>query len=413
LPAAQPYRAHLKDMMERQAYPRRLNPDGTAEPPYDVAGWTLPLMMGVRAAAVAKPFSAKTERLERVEPCRGWIEGKVQDARCFLIANRANDDFIVLNALLEAGVAVDVLGGDDRGSEWYGALSFPADATARRVLDRVLPAVSTKVKAMAESPPSLSRRRLTAPAPIALYQPWMPSMDEGWTRLVLENHGFKYTTVHNADVRAGNLIERFRVLLVPSISPRTLRDGFAENETEPAYVGGLGAEGAETLCEFLRAGGTLVCLADSTDYAIDELNLPVKNVLKGLKSSAFYSPGSILRAQRQAGADGMLAIGVPRELSVYFDNGQAFEVDGNALNRGQASVVLSYDEKQPLESGWLVGPDKIEGKAALVALDVLGGRVILFGFSPQHRGQTHGTFRLLFNSLLAETQGGLSRATSN
>jgi hypothetical protein len=412
LPAAQPYRAHLKDMMERQAYPRRLNPDGTAEPPYDVAGWTLPLLMGVRTAAAAEPFSATTERLERVEPSRGWIEGKLQDARFFTIANRANDDFLVLNALFEAGVDVELLDGGDVDSEWFGALRFPADARARQVLDRILPSASTRVKALAEATGS-SARRLAAPGPVALYQPWVPSMDEGWTRLVLEKYGFKYTTVHNADICAGNLIERFRVLIIPSISPRALRDGFGENQTEPAYVGGLGAEGVESLREFLRGGGTLICLADSTDYAIDELNLPVKNVLRGLKTSEFYAPGSILRAVRAGGAPAASTIGVPRELSLHFDNSQAFQVDEAALGKGQAAVILNYAKKQPLESGWLLGPEKIEGKAALVELDVLGGRVILFGFSPQHRGQTHGTFRLLFNCLFDYAQGGLSRATSN
>jgi hypothetical protein len=410
LPASQPYRAHLKDMMERQVYPRRLNPDGTAEPPYDVAGWTLPLQMGVRALAAAEPFAATAERQERVEPIRGGIDGDSAGARFFTICNQANDDFRVLNALQGAGVAVDLFGADDpeaRDPSLAGAFRFAADEASRRVLDRTLPSASTRVRAWADdparSPEGSGRPRRSErlrPRRIGLYQPWVPSMDEGWTRLVLEKYGFRYNTLHNADIRAGGLRERVDTILIPSIEPKTLREGYGEDETEPAYVGGLGAEGAEALRAFLREGGTLVCLAESTDYAIEELNLPVKDVLKGLKTSEFYAPGSILRAVVAAPGKTELGRGMPVEVPVYFDRSQAFQVDGPALASQEAWVELSYARKNPLESGWLLGPEKVEGKAALVVVKVGAGRVVLFGFPPQHRGQTHGTFRLLFNALL-------------
>lgn len=410
LPAAQPYRAHLKDMMERQVYPRRLNPDGTAEAPYDVAGWTMPLQMGVRAVAVAEPLTFASERLARIEPGRGGIDGKVEEAKFLAIRNRANEDFLVLNALLEAGIRVDRVEPSGPGAAndpWADSLRFANDARARTVLARVLPTVSTRVLAMTDDPGARkdgqgagpgSSTRLT-PRKIGLYQPWMPSMDEGWTRLVLEKFGFKYATLHNGDIRTGGLAERVDTLILPSIKSKPLRDGYAENETEPGYVGGLGNEGAEALREFLRDGGTIVCLSDSTDYAIEELSLPVKNVLKGLKTSEFYAPGSILHAVQTRPTP--LAAGMARDVSVYFDRSQAFEVDEAARKTNQVSVILSYGRKNPLESGWLLGPEKIEGKAAMVEVQVGGeGRVILFGFRPQHRGQTHGTFRLLFNALL-------------
>jgi hypothetical protein len=414
LPAAQPYRAHLKDMMERQVYPRRLNPDGTAEPPYDVAGWTLPLQMGVRVVTVTEPLSVTSARVDRIEPLRGEIKSNTDEPRFFYIGNHANDDFIVLNALQEAGVAIDLLRSIDGRSDpgvSRGA-SFPADEQARRVLERVLPTASTQVKASSQPPGNtVSRHRLT-PSRIGLFQPWVPSMDEGWTRLVLEKYGFKYTTLHTADLCAGSLRERVDVLLIPSIEPKTLRDGYAENETEPAYVGGLGSDGADALREFLKAGGTLVCLADSTDYAIEELSLPVKNVLKGLKTSVFYAPGSILRAEVTEPSS--LTAGVPPQLSVYFDRSQAFEIDESARKTRQASIIISYAKQRPLESGWLLGPEKLEGKAALVDVRALGGHVILFGFRPQHRGQPHGTFRLLFNALLrvSSAQGGSAEASA-
>jgi hypothetical protein len=362
--------------------------------------------MGVRTVAVAEPFSATSDRLERVEPLRGGIDGNAEEAKVFLIRNQANDDFLVLNALRDAAVAVGLFDRrfpDVNNSPLAGGYRFPADANARGVLSRVLPTVSTRVRAWPSAPaggpdgkelPSLPLN----PKRIGLYQPWAPSMDEGWTRFVLEKYGFKYTTLHNADIRAGALHGRIDTLVIPSIEPKTLREGYAENETEPAYVGGLGSEGADALREFARDGGTLVFLADSTDYAIEVLGLPVKNVLKGLKSSEFYSPGSILHAvnPRKSG----LTEGVPHDVSVYFDRSQAFEVEDLAKRTNQATILLAYGNKDPLESGWLLGPEKIEGKAALVEVRSAGGRILLFGFRPQHRGQTHGTFRLLFNALL-------------
>ena len=219
-------------------------------------------------------------------------------------------------------------------------------------------------------------------------------MDEGWTRLVLEKFKIPYATVHNADVRAGDLKARFDSLVIPSISARVLESGYAVNETEPAYTGGLGVEGAEALREFTRAGGRLVFLDASCEYGIKALDLPVKSVLAGLPTSEFYVPSSLLHAE--VAEKNRLTHGAPAELTVFFDQSRAFEVTGGS----NAAVAMRYAKSNPLDSGWLLGGSKIQGKAALVEVPVGLGSVTLFGFSPQHRGQTYATFRLLFNALL-------------
>ena len=394
IPAAQPYRPHVKDMMERQVYPTRLTAGGRAESPYDVAGWTLPLQMGVRVVEAAAPISVKGERIESADGPKGKIDGP-PDAGYYRLANRSNDDFILLNGLAAASIAVE------RGLSEKGEtpLLFKATEESRAVLDRVLPTLSCRVTATrdAPAPASPSRRgpfgdRLSAR--VALYQPWVPSMDEGWTRLVLERFAFPYTSVHNADVRAGRLRDRFDVVLFASIDPKTLRSGYEPDETEPAYVGGLGPEGLDALRAFLKDGGRLVFLGASCDYAIESLGLPVKNVLKGRPSSEFYAPGSLLRANVDTKIG--LAAGAPETVSVYVDQPAAFE---STATTGVQQIVR-YATPGPLESGWLLGPERLEGKGAMVAVGVEKGTVVLFGFRPQHRGQTHGTFRLLFNTLL-------------
>jgi hypothetical protein len=318
----------------------------------------------------------------------------------FTLRNQGNDDFLVLQALVDAGITVEyktgVVGGANEGLPTH-SLRFRADGASRQVLDAILPSVSSRVEARSETDPNarafskVSRRR------VAVYQPWIPSMDEGWTRFVLDSFRFRYTTVHNADVRSGRLKERFDVILIPAISPKTLAEGYGPEESEAPYVGGLGAEGAEALRAFVADGGRVVCLDSSCEYAIDVFNLPVKNVLKGLPSSTFYAPGSLLRAKVGASST-VSTVGMPREFPVYFDQSLAFTVS----NENAARIAASYAESNPLESGWLLGPEKLQGKAAVVEVAVppRNGGVILFGFRPQHRGQSHGTFRMLFNALL-------------
>jgi hypothetical protein len=400
--AAQPYRPHLKDMMERQEYPPRFSASGEAEAPYDVAGWTLPLQMGVPTVAIDRPFTTTDlAEVDRIEKPSGGIDGDSGQAKSYVIANRANEDFVVLNALLAAGVEVRRVNGARTRPETIspGSLVFGAGSATEKVLKEVLPTVSTRVRAVGDDVVAAVRDGSThvKPRRIGLYQPWTPSMDEGWTRLVLEKFRFPYETLHNADIRAGNLKARIDTLLLPSIDARYIRAGYGPKETEAAYAGGLAGEGVEAIRRFLRDGGTLVCLEDACTFAIEDLGLGVTNVVKGARTSEFYGPGSIVRVKHApVEPNYALTVGMPEEGSAYFDRSMAFEV-----NKGIYPVVATrYAENDLLQSGWLLGAPKIQGKAALLDVPFEGGHVILFGFPPQHRAQPHGTFRLLFNALL-------------
>jgi len=391
LSAAQPYRNHLKDMMEKQVYPSRFTVAGVPEHPYDVAGWTLPLQMGVESHAIMNRLSVETELLETIEPIQGERTGE-SDSNPLALSNTLNDDFIVVNRLLDEGIPLKV----NRKS---GMVTFPAGEKVDRVLERVLPKVASRVVGEEENAASNEASVALERGIVGLYQPWLPSMDEGWTRLVLERFQVPYQTLHNAEIRAENLKERVSTLILPSMDRKALTNGIAANKSAPEFTGGLGVEGAKAIREFVEAGGTLVCLESSCSYAIAELDLPVKNVLAGLKSSQFYAPGSIVRVVRRE--ESSLTRGVPNELSAYFDRSLAFDLKNSPNSRAKA--CLTYATKDVLESGWLLGAEKIQGKAAMVEVGKGQGRVVLFGFPPQHRGQPHGTFRLLLNSLYQET----------
>jgi len=220
-------------------------------------------------------------------------------------------------------------------------------------------------------------------------------MDEGWTRWLLERYGFEITSVRNVDVRNGHLRERFDVLILASYGPRTILDGYDEGAVPPRFAGGIGPEGVRAVDEFVRGGGTLVCMNASSDFAIEALRLPVKNVLAGVGSAGFSASGSILEVVIDPSHP--IMSGMPARAKVFFSRSPVF-----TTTEGFQGVALAkyLEEGSPLLSGFLEGEEHLHGYAA--ALDVRHGEghVILLGFQPQWRGQPFGTFRVLFNAAL-------------
>ena len=202
-------------------------------------------------------------------------------------------------------------------------------------------------------------------------------------------------TLRNGDIQAGHLRERFDTIVIPDSSPRVIVDGFAPGMIPGQYAGGLGDTGVEALRNFVRAGGTLVAFNNASVMAIDSLNLPVTNVLNGLKNEQFFCSGSLLHVEIRDPAHPAVW-GMPREPIVMFERGPAF--DTKPAFKG--TVLASYPREQnPLASGFLLHPERIQGKAAALEVEYGEGRVFLFGFRPQWRGQSHGTYKLVFDAI--------------
>ncbi len=415
----QPYRAHLNDMMERQVYPDRSSyPGGPPEAPYDTAGWTLPLQMGVRVVSVNQPFESQVKKLDIVSPPQSTLVGSPQEARAYLVRAGANDNYRLINRLFQAGIPVRVVSSEDlwrkaTGTDAPCGSLFIPDANNVATTLGLLEGISTTLIGMRQDSARVQPplREITPPR-LALYQPWTASIDEGWTRLVLDTFEFAYTSVHNAEIRSGNLSERYDCLILPSVSSGSIIDGQAADTTEPQYVGGIGSEGIIALQDFVRAGGTLVCIDRSCNLPIGHFNIPVRNILSGKSSKEFFCPGSLLRIwvdQKHP-----VGYGSPEWVSGYFAKSQAFELieeskkdDKNPRSpdvRFPARVVARYSDTVLLESGWIRGEKLIADKPAIVEVQYGAGRIILLGFAVQHRGQLHGTFRLLFNAVLNSTK---------
>jgi hypothetical protein len=417
---AQPYRAHLNNMLGIQEYPHRIGPNGKPEQPYDVAGWTLPLQMGVHRVAVVSPFTARAARLKVIAKSAAELGG-VADPGAYLVRAAANDDFRLINRLHQRGIKFSLLLKPAAQPDApAGSLVIPngqqfQDARAALLDGLALKLIGIGNEDLAKLTPALK----PAAAPrLGLYQPWTANMDEGWTRLVLEQFEFPYSSVHNAEVIAGNLRDRYDCIVLPAVSPKSILSGHPLDTTEPQYAGGIGSEGVRSLQEFVEAGGSLVCIDDSCNLPIRQLAIPVRNVLldpktgQPLESDVFFCPGSIVGVTVEASH--RIAFGKPRHLSAYFSRSQAFEIlsekekekdDRSTARQASAKVVARYAEAAVLQSGYLLGEKHIAGKPAVVEVDYGQGHVVLLGFRVQHRAQTHGTYRLLFNAIQASTLG--------
>jgi hypothetical protein len=253
-----------------------------------------------------------------------------------------------------------------------------------------------------------SRVRPNAGVRVAMYKNYLASMDEGWTRWIFDQYKFPYSSLHDAEARAGDLKAKYDAIIIPDQSVAALVGGLpgragdqAAGEerttgTYPAeYAGGLGEAGVKALREFVEAGGTLITFNNASNFAIEKLGVGVRNVLKGVPSRDFYCPGSILRTQLDSSS--ALSFGVEKESIAWVEGSPAFEVTDAA----SVKVIARYPETEnPLLSGWILGDKLIRGKAALVEAKLGKGRVILFGFRPQYRAQSLATFPLMFNAIL-------------
>jgi murein tripeptide amidase MpaA len=345
----QPYSAFAKALLEAQHYPDLRDSSGHPIAPYDVTAHTLPLLMGVEVKPLFEPVKYQVVNVERSE---------------FM---------------------------------WGKGLSMPK---------------------------------------VAIYKSHVPAIDEGWTRWAIKHDAnFLYESViaedeskdgavinvsslEDREARAGNLRAKYDTIVIPDQPPRAILDGHKPGSMPEDYTGGLGAEGVKSLREFVERGGTLVCLNRASAFAIEQLKLPLRDITMGLKRTEFYVPGSILRIELDRThpiAEDMqqaMRFGydkkrmdypyekVPVESIAWAEESPVFELSDAKDATERVRIIARYPAtSDPLLSGWLLGGERIKGKAALVEVTLGKGRIYLFGFRPQYRGQSLATYPLFFNAI--------------
>jgi len=322
---AQPQRSNVEALFEPQIYPNRMTAQGEAERPYDVAGWTLPLQMGVDAPAITS------------------IRERTSDRKLLLLNNG------------------DVVRQD---------LALPPMKGERSPI---------------KNPVSVSAR-------VGIYKGNTGNMDEGWTRFVFDTFNVPYETIKDTQVRKGGLNANYDVVILPSQRSTEIVQGNASGSLPVEYTGGITEAGVNHLKEFVTNGGTLICFDASCDLPITQFKLPLRNTLEGLRSSEFYSPGSIVSLDVDTSSPSFQ--GIPNRLPAYFINSSAF-----ASTDPSVKVIARYAKEEVLLSGWLLGEDKLRGQIALAETNFGKGKVVLFAFRPQHRGQMWATLPLIWKAI--------------
>ncbi|PYP89935.1 MAG: hypothetical protein DMF61_01670 [Blastocatellia bacterium AA13] len=415
IPMNQVFARYAKDMIEKQTYPevRRGGPNSPPEPPYDVTAWSLGMQMGVETVFVNKPLpaEAKLSKLNDAPKPAGGVSGT---STSFSFIYQGPDSARAINRLLKAGARIILASYPDQGAQrstvlFYGAPQKEVESIALNtgVTMAAGPRISsnsregfTKANWPLKQPKPQSIATINAPR-LGLYQSWTSNMDEGWTRWVLEQYDFAYTNLHNSDIRAGKLREKFDAIILPDQQPRDILSGLDFKAVRPEYRGGIGDEGLAALREFVRDGGTLIALGASCDLAIDKFPIPVRDLKRGLTRDQHFAPGTIVRIQVDNSSQ--IGAGMPSETYGFYNNSPFFSlVEG--FSSQKASVIARYPNSDIVASGWLKGEDLMAGRAAVVSVEMNPGRIVLFGLRPQHRAQTHATFPLLFNAIYSSVE---------
>ena len=250
------------------------------------------------------------------------------------------------------------------------------------------------IGAVAEPAYSVAGLTGNASRRIGIYRSYSASMDEGWTRWIFDSYKVPFTTVVDRDLRAGKLNDRFDVIILPDQGAAAIARGLGGNYPD-SLRGGVGEDGARALNEFVENGGTLLAFNEASEYAIEALKLPVKNVLAGVRNTEFYAPGSLLGVTFDR-ANPIAAGHTATASAIWFEDSPAFEITDPARARAIATYQASGD---PLLSGWLLGGDRLNGKAAMVEATAGKGKVVLYGFRPQYRGQAVSTLPLIWDAI--------------
>ncbi len=345
---AQPYSGFAKTLLERQKYPDlRMHPGGPPKRPYDVTAQTLPLLMGVDVDTVDSAFEASLAKATSFGDTPKLAAGKY--------AAGDIDSWRVVNAAWKAAreVSRDAASGDFTIGSGGVALKQPR---------------------------------------VGLYKSWLAAMDEGWTRWLLEQFGFAYSNVTDAEIQAGNLKAKFDVIVFPDQQAGAIANGHRANAMPAEFTGGVGAKGAVVLKQFAEQGGNLVFFNHASDYATEMLKIGPKNTLKEVSNREFYSPGSLLNVKLDPRSP--LALGLPQDIAIWSEGSPAWASSGDAV------TVAKYVDSGVLASGWLLGESFLVGKAALLQVSVGTGKAFLFGMRPQYRAQSYQAFKLFFNALV-------------
>ncbi|RFM34352.1 M14 family metallopeptidase [Chitinophaga silvisoli] len=397
---AQAFRPHVLDMFEPQDHPNDFQyPGGPPIRPYDAAGWTLAFQMGVKFDRILDGVNVPLTQLPY-----GQIESPLGNTiaiakKGYLLNPGQNNVFIAVNDLLNAGIKVSRMAS--------GAFYVPVSSKSTALLTKAANEWGVTVAPVDVIPAGL---KPVSPARIAIWNTYGGSIPAGWMQWLMEQYHYKYTMIYSQEIDKGELRKKYDIILfatgaIPDTG-KPKRDSYwfgklpKPEELSAEFKPWLGRITADTsvpqLKKFLEAGGSIVTIGTSTNLAY-HLKLPVKNALidpktkKTLSGAKLYIPGSLLIADVDTTA--AENAGMHAKTDVYFDRSPVFNVSGDVKK------LMWYSTATPLHSGWAWGQSYLKDGVAAFVAPIGSGKLYAFGPEITFRGQSHGTFKLLFNQL--------------
>jgi hypothetical protein len=419
----QPKMAMIKILLGRTLYPDdefTRSPDGTPMLPGDVATDTLGEFMGIDVKPIDTKFEGDFESIRKTTKPTGKLVGTAKSG--YILDGRLNDSFKACNRLLDKGIQVRRLNEEVTVNGEVlppGAFFIPTtNSNDETALKKIAADTGIDFQALDRKPKARSHR--IKQLRVGIYDRyWGGNMEAGWTEWVLEEFNFPYTILKDADIKKGNLSNRFDVIILPSdttafitgdekelekwFEERGSRMGISMTSYPPEYRSGFGEEGTKALASFVERGGTLLAFDESCSYAIEHLKLPVTNAVKDLSKKDYGCGGSTLNLI--VDNHHPLGYGMPvRSQVLVRANNPIFDLKPSSFNERFQVIIRFPEERNPelplLQSGWLIGEEKVLGKTAMLSYRQGKGEIILIGFSPHYKGWTHATFKLLFNCVL-------------
>ncbi len=418
VPLAQPFRAFIKEVLEKQEYPvRHYTPDGEIIKPYDIASWSLPLHNGVRSREINVRILDLENQLDEITGEYKLIADKPEDAVAMIFPVTNNESFKAAFTALSKGLSVSRTIKDEEIS----GMAVPkgsfliqkgkqSSAGMKGIMDMI-----TVSPVFLSADPQISTSKVTLPR-IALVETNFHDMDAGWTRFVFDTYSIPFKVLKPGDFKDTDFAENFDVVIFPSSRKSILMEGksgsagnYYPTSYPPEFTKGIGKDGMKNLMTFVDKGGLIISWGQSTalfEGALqierekedkEDFKLPFSDISFQLSTKGLYCPGSLVRIRLVP--DHPICLGMEKETGVFFRGTPVFSTSIPNFDMDRR-VIGTIPEKEILMSGYVEKEELLGNKSLLVWMKKGKGQFVLFGFNPQYRASSHATYKLLFNSIL-------------
>lgn len=406
----QPYRNFVKMIMEVQDFPE------DAPRPYDDVGWTFPMMFNLEVEPIVERDVQELAMSEVAEPVSvaGSLRGRRGD--WYVVVPEASAHSISARyALQEVPVwaAEGELSVGDRtippGAWLVESTSIERDRMESLAGEHGLDVLLAPTRAVE----AVERHELDLPRIMVLHS-WRSTQEEGWARYALDQMGVPYDYVGEDRIAQMDLRAQYDVVLFPSqgggsgtsifqgVDPEYSPLPYQRSEAYPALgfpdstddmTGGMGYEGLAALRDFVTGGGTLIALGSASTLPIEY------GLVRGMSLSeprSLFVPGSIVRG-RAVAPEHPILYGYGETMPLYHRFGPYLNVSSDLRD----NVLVRYAGAEDVfMSGLVQNPEELANDEAIVSVPVGAGNVVMFGFNPLHRYQSHGDFAFVWNAIM-------------